>query len=135
MPEEIQVPEPGNRTVVETTEVRGALPVTHTEAATHNYRAVQVTWFLTSLVATLVAIRFVLKLLGASTGSGFVSLVYTLTDALVAPFRAMFPAAAGHSSTVDIAALVALAIYPLIGWGVVALVKLVSTPRGARSVS
>lgn len=90
---------------------------------------------MTSVVTTVIAIRFVLKLLGASTESGFVTFMYGMTDPLVAPFRAIFPAASGSSSTLDVASLVAIVIYALIGWGVVAVVKLVTAPRGARSVS
>ena len=121
MPTEIQVP-PTNA-------------MTQVEPATHNYRAVQAIWFVTSLITTLIVIRFVLKLLGASLQSGFVTLVYSLTDALVAPFRAIFPAASGQSSTVDVASLVAIVIYALVGWGLVSVVKLITAPRGARSVS
>jgi uncharacterized protein YggT (Ycf19 family) len=121
--------------VVETS-AAGVSPVmTQVEPATHNYRAVQVIWFVTSLVTILIAIRFVLKLLGASLQSGFVAFMYGLTDALVAPFRAIFPATSGAGSTFDVAALVAIVIYALAGWGLVALVKLITAPRGARSVS
>jgi uncharacterized protein YggT (Ycf19 family) len=132
---EIQTPAPGNRTVVETTGVAPSQSAAPVEAATHNYRAVQIIWFVTSLITTLIAIRFVLKLLGASTQSGFVTFIYGLTDALVAPFRAIFPATSGQSSTVDVASLVAIVVYALVGWGLVSLTKLITAPRGARSVS
>jgi uncharacterized protein YggT (Ycf19 family) len=135
MADEIQVPASGNRTVVETSAVDGPQAMTQVEPATHNYRAVQIIWFLTSLITTLIAIRFVLKLLGASLQSGFVTLIYSLTDALVTPFKAMFPATSGQSSTLDVASLVAIVIYALVGWGLVSLVKLITAPKGARSVS
>ncbi len=135
MADEIQVPASGNRTVVETSAVDDPQAMTQVEPATHNYRAVQIIWFLTSLITTLIAIRFVLKLLGASLQSGFVTLIYSLTDALVTPFKAMFPATSGQSSTLDVASLVAIVIYALVGWGLVSLVKLITAPKGARSVS
>ncbi len=108
---------------------------TAVEPATHDYRLVQATWFIVSVITTLVAIRFVLKLLGASAQSGFVTLIYGMTNALVAPFRAMFATPTGQGSTLDVAALVAIVVYALIGWGVVSVIKLATTPRGARSVS
>ncbi len=117
------------------TEIQTTQPIAAVEPATHNYRAVQVVWFLTSLITTLIGIRFVLKLLGASLQSGFVTFIYSLTDGLVAPFRAIFPAASGQVSTVDIASLVAIVVYALVGLGVVSVVKLITAPRGARSVS
>jgi len=135
MATEIQVPAPGTRTVVESSAAGSPQPMTQSEPATHNYRAVQIIWFVAGVITTLIGIRFVLRLLGASTQSSFVSLIYSLTDALVAPFRAIFPAASGSSSTVDVSALVAIVIYALIGWGLVSLVKLMTAPKGARSVS
>jgi uncharacterized protein YggT (Ycf19 family) len=132
---EIQTPAPGNRTVVETTGVAPSHSAAEVGAPTHNYRTVQIIWFVTSLITTLIAIRFVLKLLGASTQSGFVTFIYGLTDALVAPFRAIFPATTGQSSTVDVASLVAIVVYALVGWGLVSLTKLITAPRGARSIS
>jgi uncharacterized protein YggT (Ycf19 family) len=135
MADEIQTPATGNRTVAETSGASGPPAMTQVEPATHNYRAVQVIWFVTSVVTTLIAIRFVLKLLGASLQSGFVTFIYSLTDGLVSPFRAIFPATSGQSSTVDVAALVAIVIYALVGWGLVSLVKLLTAPKGAREVS
>ena len=135
MADEIQTPATGNRTVVETTGAGGAPTTTQVVPATHNYRAVQIIWFVTSVITTLIAIRFVLKLLGASLQSGFVTFIYNLTDPLVAPFRAIFPAASGQNSTVDVASLVAIVIYALVGWGLVSLVKLITAPKGAREVS
>jgi uncharacterized protein YggT (Ycf19 family) len=135
MATEIQVPAPGRQDGVEPQASAAPLVVTRVEPATHNYRAVQVVWMVTSLVTTLVAIRFVLRLLGASVQSGFVSLIYGLTDALVSPFRAIFPAASGQSSTLDVASLVAIVVYALVGLGLASVVKLMTTPRGARSAS
>lgn len=134
MATQIEVPTPGTRTAVE------EIPATtsgaaQSEAATHNYRAVQYIWLVAGVVTTLIAFRFVLKLLGASLQSGFVTFVYGVTDFMVAPFRAIFPAASGSSSSIDIASLVALVVYALVAWGLVSLVKLMTAPRGARSVS
>jgi uncharacterized protein YggT (Ycf19 family) len=135
MATQIEVPTPGQRTVVETTDAGSPGPTTHVEPATSNYRAVQVIWMVTGLVTILVGIRFVLKLLGASTLSGFVSFIYGLTDALIAPFRAIFTNPSGSSSTIDLAALVAIVVYALIGWGLVSIVKLITAPKGARAIS
>jgi uncharacterized protein YggT (Ycf19 family) len=135
MADEIRVPAATNRAVVAAPAVVGTEMVTQVEPATHNYRAVQIIWFLISLITTLISVRFVLKLLGASTQSGFVTFIYGLTDGLVAPFRAVFPGASSQSSTVDVASLVAIVVYALVGWGLVSVVKLMTAPRGARSIS
>ncbi|MHB8572115.1 MAG: YggT family protein [Candidatus Dormibacteria bacterium] len=110
-------------------------PDSTVEPAMHNYRSVEVVWFITAVVTILIAIRFVLRLMGASTQSGFVTFLYGVTDPLTAPFRAIFPASSGQGSTFDASALVAIVIYALLGWGIVAVIKLITAQKGARSVS
>lgn len=100
----------------------------------YNYRAVQVTWFITALIATLIALRFALKLLGASPQAEFVGFVYGVTAPLVAPFRGIFPDSAQGFFVFEPSSLVAMVIYLLIGWGVVALIKIMTAPPRSRPV-
>jgi uncharacterized protein YggT (Ycf19 family) len=101
----------------------------------YNYRAVQVAWFITALIATLIGLRFALKLLGASPQAEFVSFVYGVSAPLVAPFRGIFPDSAQGFFVFEPSSLVAMVIYLLIGWGIVALIKIVTAPRHARPVA
>lgn len=101
----------------------------------YNYRAVQVVWFLVGLIDVILAIRFVMKLLAANTSSGFVSFMYNLSEPLVAPFRGIFGAPAAGGSVLEPASLVAIVIYSLIGWGIVALIRLLTAPKGTRPVA
>ena len=134
MTTQIQVPESAAAVVPEIDD-HSPRTVTYTVPATHNYRAVQVIWLVAGIITALLAIRFTLKLLGASLQSGFVTFTYSLTDLFVAPFRAIFAVSSGQAATVDVAALVAIVVYALAGWGLVAIVKVITAPRGARSVS
>ncbi len=95
----------------------------------YNYRAVQVTWFIFGVLVALIALRFALKLLGASTQAEFVSFVYGITAPLVAPFRGIFPDTAQGYFVFEASSLVAMVIYLLLGWGVVALIKILTAPR------
>jgi len=76
----------------------------------------------------LLAFRFTLKLLGANPSSGFVDLIYSVTNVLVAPFTGIFstPTAEGDivSSVFETSTLVAIVVYALIAWGLVKLVNL-----------
>jgi uncharacterized protein YggT (Ycf19 family) len=101
--------------------------------ATYSYRLVSVVWLIGGTVAAIIAIRFVLELLGASTGAAFTSFIYSVTAALVAPFQGIFPAPNRGGFVFDGAALLAVAIYLLVTWGVAALVRITSTSRGART--
>ena len=112
--------------------VRPLTPVDSAVVEPYNYRAVQATWFVVAVIVTLVAIRFILKMLGASPQAEFVSFTYGVTAPLVAPFRGIFPDTATGFNVFEASALVAMAIYLLIGWGIVALIKLVSAPRRRR---
>jgi uncharacterized protein YggT (Ycf19 family) len=101
--------------------------------ATYSYRGVSIVWLIGGIVAAVIAIRFVLELLGASQSAAFTTFIYSITAPLVAPFRGIFPIPARQGYVFDGAALLAIAIYLLLTWGVVALVRIMSTSRGART--
>jgi uncharacterized protein YggT (Ycf19 family) len=101
--------------------------------ATYSYRAVSVIWLIGGIVAAILGIRFVLELLGAAQNATFTSFIYSITAPLVAPFEGIFPNTARHGYVFDGAALLAIVIYLLVTWGVVALVRIASTSRGART--
>jgi uncharacterized protein YggT (Ycf19 family) len=100
----------------------------------YNYRAIQIVWFVVTVLDVLIALRFVLKLLGASSQAAFVGFVYGLTAPLVAPFRGIFPDTGQGFFVFEPASLVAIAIYTLLGWGVVALIRIATGPRGSRTL-
>jgi hypothetical protein len=106
-------------------------PVTSTRVTelrpTYNYRAEQAIWFVVGVVDALLIIRFLLKLLGASLASGFVRFTYDLTAVMVAPFHGIFNTVASGRSVLEPESLVAIAIYTLIGWGLAALIRLMTT--------
>lgn len=87
-----------------------------------------VVWYIVGFILILLAFRFVMKLLGANPDSGFVNLVYAVTNVLTAPFDNIFGvtrATAGEVRSVfEPSILVAGAVYALIGWGIVKLINL-----------
>ena len=91
-------------------------------------RVSQAIWWVVALIDTLIGIRFILKLLGASTAPGFVQFMYSLTEGLVAPFHGIFNTVASGRSVLEPESLVAIAIYSLIGWGIVSLIRLARRP-------
>ena len=94
---------------------------------TSNDKAEQAIWFVVGVVDALLIIRFLLKLLGASLASGFVRFMYDLTAVLVAPFHGIFNTVASGRSVLEPESVVAIAIYTLIGWGLAALIRLMTT--------
>lgn len=100
----------------------------------YSFRGMQIVWFVTGVIEALIVLRFVFKLLGASTASGFVSMIYSITSPLVAPFRNIFPVTAVETSVLEPASIVAFLIYLMIGAGMAQLIRIMTTPRGTRAI-
>jgi hypothetical protein len=93
------------------------------------WRLIQTIWFVAGVTEVLVGLRFLFELLGASTASPFVMLLYRVTAVLVAPFRGIFPVRGQGAFVFEPASLVALLIYPLVAVGLVYLVRILGRRR------
>jgi hypothetical protein len=102
------------------------------EEGRYNFRAAAVVGFLVGAVDILVAARFLGKLLGASAQSAFVNFIYQVSGPLVAPFQGIFGNAGTGTNKFETADLVAIAVYAVIGWGLVMLIRIVTAPRGTK---
>jgi uncharacterized protein YggT (Ycf19 family) len=107
-------------------------PVAITEEGRYNFRAAAIVGFVVGVVDILIAARFLGKLLGASAQSAFVSFIYQVTGPLVAPFQGIFGNGGSKANSFETADLVAIAVYAVIGWGLVMLIRIVTAPRGTR---
>jgi len=85
------------------------------------YRVQEALYLVFGLIDMLIAIRFVLKLLGANSGSSFVAFMYNITAPLVAPFAGIFSPIQTGSSVFEPMDLVAILIWALVGWLLVRL--------------
>lgn len=78
----------------------------------------------------LLAFRLILKLAGASLASGFVKMIYGITGIFTWPFEGIFRRAVSQgietTSVLEPATLVALAVYAIVAWGIVKLVRISS---------
>jgi hypothetical protein len=84
----------------------------------------RIVWLITAVVDVVLAMRFIFMLLGASTQAAFASLLYGVTFPLVAPFEGMFSTPSRGGSVFEPASLVAIVVYTLIGWVVVAVIRI-----------
>jgi uncharacterized protein YggT (Ycf19 family) len=100
-----------------------------TVASGYDPRVERVIWFIVAVIDSLIAIRFFMKMLGASYQADFVRFMYGVTGPLVAPFRGIFQSSGSGNYVLEPESLIAIAIYLLIGWGLVALIRIISTPR------
>jgi len=82
-----------------------------------------------TVVEVLLLIRFVLKLLAANADQALVSLIYGVTDPLIAPFRGIFAQPSG-TPVVEIATLLAIVFFVLLAALIVAVVRATTGRRG-----
>lgn len=87
-------------------------------------------WYIVGLINALLVLRLLFLLLGANA-TGFASLVYQITAPLVALFRGIFPATSSGTSYFDVATVLAIIVYTLIGWGIVSLIDISKRNRAA----
>ena len=80
------------------------------------YRATQLVYWVFGLIEGLIAIRFVLKALGANPSAGFAQFIYGVTAPLVAPFLGLFGNPSSQGSVLELTSIVALIVYALLAW-------------------
>jgi hypothetical protein len=79
-------------------------------------RVTQLVYWVFGLIEGLIAIRFVLKALGANPSAGFAQFIYGITNVLVAPFVGLFGSPQAQGSVLELNSLIALVVYALVAW-------------------
>ena len=82
-----------------------------------NWQTTQLIWLFLGLLEALFAMRFLLRLIGASGADAFSGLVYGLASIFLLPYAGLAagnPAASGL--VLEISTLIAMATYGLVGW-------------------
>ena len=88
------------------------------------YRVRQAIYLLFGIIEGLIAIRFVLRLLGANPDAGFAAFVYGVTAPLLAPFVGLFGTPQYNGSVLELHSIVAIVAYALLAWVLAKLVWL-----------
>jgi len=103
--------------------------------ATQSQTVEYLIYFFFGLIEILLTFRLVLKMAGASLASGFVRAIYGVTGILILPFDGIFRRFATQgletTSILEPSSLVALAVYAVIAWGIVRLVRISSGEKQA----
>lgn len=85
------------------------------------YYGTQIVWFIFGAIEILLALRFMLKLLGANPAALFTDSIYGITTALVNPFTTVFGATYQSGSIFEWTTLLAAFIYAIIAYGIISL--------------
>lgn len=98
--------------------------------ATSSQTAEYLIYFLFGTLDVLLVFRLVLKLMGASTYSAFVGLVYGITGFFTLPFQGIFRSGYTQgvetTSVLEPATIVAIIVYAFLALGIVKLIRIFS---------
>jgi hypothetical protein len=88
-----------------------------------HFKAVNVIYYIAGLIEVVLAFRFVLHLLAANPNAGFVIFIDAISAPFMAPFNMIFPTSVVGNSSFEWPALLAMAIYLVIAFGIVQLIN------------
>jgi hypothetical protein len=95
------------------------------------FKATQVIWLLLSIFEALLALRFVLKLIGANPASPFAVALYGFTGLFLYPFATLIGTPAMGGMVLEGSTLIAMVVYALIGWAIERIIFVIFyRPRG-----
>jgi len=93
----------------------------------------KIVYYILGVIETLFVFRLIFKLLGANPESIFVSVIYTISGVILAPFTGVFRTAVTKGietkSVLEPATIIAIIVYALIAYGIVRLVKIYWAPK------
>ncbi|MGH4117366.1 YggT family protein [Clostridium sp.] len=101
---------------------------TNYKSSEHNFKYRKIVYYILGIIEIFFAFRLIFKLLGANPGSTFVSLIYTISGAFLAPFSEIFRTAVTKGietkSVLEPATIIAMIVYALIAYGIVKLIEI-----------
>lgn len=107
------------------------------KASHGNLKARKIVYYISGVLETLFACRFVLKLLGANPQSIFVSIIYSVSQAFLFPFTGIFRSAVTKGietqSVLEPSTIIAMIVYGLVGWGIVKLIEISKASRNTET--
>jgi hypothetical protein len=89
------------------------------------FRIYQLIWYALGFIEVLLAFRFFLKLIGANPFTGFVSLIYGLSEPFILPFSGIVQTTVANTSIFEWSAIIAAIVYVIVAYGLVQLFQLI----------
>lgn len=95
------------------------------EAKKTIFRVYQIIWYILGIIEIILAFRVLLKLMNASIQSGFTSFIYSISNPFALPFAGIFGITEISEMVFEWSTLIAMAVYAIVAYGLVALFQLV----------
>ena len=89
------------------------------------FRSYQIIWYILGVIEVILAFRVLLKLLGASTVSGFTTFIYAISSPFALPFAGILKVTGSSGMVLEWSTLIAMIVYAIIAYGIVALFQLI----------
>ncbi|OGN74869.1 MAG: hypothetical protein A2X25_15385 [Chloroflexi bacterium GWB2_49_20] len=89
------------------------------------FKATQLIWLFLGILEVLLALRFALKLIAANPDSPIAAFIYGFTALFLLPFAGLTAEPSAGGMVLEIATLIAMAVYALIAWAIERVVWLI----------
>jgi hypothetical protein len=93
----------------------------------------RVIYYILGTLEVLFALRLMFKILGANTASPFISIMYSITNLFLTPFKGIFRTAVTQGiemeSVLEPALIIAMIVYALLAWGIVKLIDIINNRK------
>jgi len=99
------------------------------------FQITRIAYTILGILEILLGIRFVLQLIGANPTSGFATFIYGITGVFVAPFNSLIGTPVSGGMTLEVTTLIAMAVYALLFWVIVSVIRIVADRPSARTVT
>jgi len=99
------------------------------------FRSTRIIYSVLALLEILLGLRFILKLIAANPDSGFAWFIYGITGLFVKPFTDLVSNWSTGEMIIEVTTLIAMAVYALVFWGLVRVIRIVADRPSARSVT
>ncbi|MGV8981418.1 YggT family protein [Clostridium sp.] len=101
---------------------------TNSTTSVNNFKFRKIVYYVLGIIEAFFAFRLIFKLLGANDGNAFVSLIYSVSGALLAPFSGIFRTAVSKGietkSVLEPATIIAMIVYAVIAYAIVRLIEI-----------
>lgn len=108
-----------------TTQVTSSQQEPERERRIFSFKATQLVWLLFGMLEALIALRILLKLIGANPESPIVALIYGFTALFLFPFTSLIGSPSAGGMELELSSFFAMVIYGLIAWAIERVVWLV----------
>jgi len=96
-----------------------------------SFKITQLVWLGLGILEALLALRFMLKLIGANPDSPIAALIYGFTSLFLFPFKGLVGTPAAGNMVLEISTVIAMVIYALIAWALERIIWVILyRPRG-----